>query len=233
MQTTPKQVGYGTWIGLIATYLLIPALMLWLGKDGWWWQAWVYSALVFAAGVGGRWLADWVHPGLMAERTTALKRDDVRGWDRLLMPLVVITLAYPSIVIAAIDHAARWSGPFPVWANIIGVVLVVFGYAFSDWAIVCNRFFSLMVRIQFDRGHEVIENGPYAYVRHPAYAGNFIASIGMILMLDSTWAALPLLANWVFSIMRTVLEDKTLIAELPGYADYAKRVKWRLLPFIW
>jgi protein-S-isoprenylcysteine O-methyltransferase Ste14 len=96
-----------------------------------------------------------------------------------------------------------------------------------------NRFFSSVVRIQADRGHTVATGGPYRFVRHPGYAGFIAGSFGAALLLGSRWALLPALLSAVLLVVRTVLEDRTLRAELPGYAEYAARVRHRLLPHVW
>jgi protein-S-isoprenylcysteine O-methyltransferase Ste14 len=96
-----------------------------------------------------------------------------------------------------------------------------------------NRFFSAMVRIQADRGHRVVENGPYRWMRHPAYAGGVIANLATPLMLGSAWALIPAGLTVALVVLRTSLEDRTLQAELPGYAAYAARTRYRLVPGVW
>jgi len=96
-----------------------------------------------------------------------------------------------------------------------------------------NTFFSRVVRIQAGRGHRVVTTGPYRYVRHPGYAANVLAWPGTALALGSWWAMLPAVGIVLVYILRTALEDRTLHEELPGYAKYAQRVHYRLLPGIW
>jgi protein-S-isoprenylcysteine O-methyltransferase Ste14 len=96
-----------------------------------------------------------------------------------------------------------------------------------------NRFFSAMVRIQTDRGHVVCDTGPYRFVRHPGYAGNILPLFGIVLALSSVWTLIPAAVALVIVIIRTALEDRTLQAELPGYQDYARRVRYRLFPGIY
>ena len=96
-----------------------------------------------------------------------------------------------------------------------------------------NRFFSTMVRIQTDRGHTVCDSGPYRIVRHPGYAGNMLALPGIVLALGSGWTIIPALVALIIAVIRTRLEDRTLQDELPGYRDYARRVRYRLFPGIY
>ena len=98
---------------------------------------------------------------------------------------------------------------------------------------VVNPFFEKTVRIQKERGHHVIDTGPYAVVRHPGYAGFVGWIISAPLLLASAWAFIPALLAVVGILVRTILEDRTLQAELPGYCEYAVRVRFRLVPGVW
>jgi protein-S-isoprenylcysteine O-methyltransferase Ste14 len=116
---------------------------------------------------------------------------------------------------------------------LIGLLLVALGYAIATWAMLSNRFFSGVVRVQTERGHEVVDSGPYRFVRHPGYAGSLLAGIGFPLALSSMWAWLPLLLVLVVTVVRTRLEDETLRQELPGYDAFSARTRFRLLPGVW
>jgi protein-S-isoprenylcysteine O-methyltransferase Ste14 len=105
--------------------------------------------------------------------------------------------------------------------------------AFVTWAMVTNRFFSSIVRIQRDRGHIVCDGGPYRWVRHPGYAGGALAALATPLALGSWWAFVPAVLTILLTAWRTALEDRTLQQELPGYAAYTQRTRYRLLPGVW
>ncbi|MGD8577364.1 MAG: isoprenylcysteine carboxylmethyltransferase family protein, partial [Thiohalophilus sp.] len=107
------------------------------------------------------------------------------------------------------------------------------GYAFAAWALAENRFFSSVVRIQVDRGHVVCDSGPYRVVRHPGYAGNILPLFGIVLALGSLWTLIPAAVALIITVIRTILEDQTLQDELPGYREYARRVRFRLIPGIY
>jgi len=115
----------------------------------------------------------------------------------------------------------------------VSLVIIVAGYALGAYALIENRFFSGMVRIQADRGHQVVSSGPYRWVRHPGYAGALLSYLATPLLLDSWWATLPAAFLIVVLVIRTDLEDRALQAELEGYHDYAGRVRYRLLPGVW
>lgn len=221
------------WIRLVAAYLLMP-LILWIcGRDAGWWQAWVFSVLIFVAGIGGRFWAERRHPGLLAERANFANAPGVKSWDKVLAPLMALGISFPLFIVAGLDHRFGWSPAFPAWLNVLGLVLTALGYAFAVWALVENRFFSSMVRIQTDRGHVVCDTGPYRLIRHPGYAGNLLALPGIVLALGSAWTLVPVAVALILVVVRTGLEDRTLQAELPGYRDYARRTRYRLVPWIY
>ena len=221
------------WFVLIFTYLFIPLILLVCGGDVGWWQGWVYSLLIFVAGIGGRILAEKRHPGILVERASMEKAQHAKPWDKVLAPLMAITLSFPLVIVAGLDHRYGWTPLFPTWLNIVGLVLIALGYAFAAWALIENRFFSSTVQIQTERGHSVCDSGPYRIVRHPGYAGNLLALAGIIMALNSMWTFIPVMAALVIAVIRTALEDKTLHEELPGYRDYARRVHYRLFPGIY
>ena len=218
------------WIGSMITYLLIPLVLLISGWDLGWWQGWFYSALIIIAGIGPRIWAEKRHPGLLAERGKLGKDQNVKSWDKVLAPLMAVSLSFLLVIVAGLDHRFGWSPVFPKWLNILGFILIVPGYTFAGWALAENRFFSTMVRIQTDRGHIVCDSGPYRIVRHPGYAGNILALPGMVLAFGSVWTIIPVIVALIIAVIRTALEDNTLQEELPGYTDYVRRVRYRLIP---
>jgi len=218
------------WIRLVVFYLLIPVILLICGGDLGWWQAWLYSLLIVATGIGGRVWAEQRHPGLMAERQNIENIRNVKAWDKVLAPLMAVSVGFPMVIVAGLDHRYNWSPEFPLWLIIIGFILISLGYAFAAWALAENRFFSSVVRIQMDRGHVVCDSGPYRFVRHPGYAGNIPPLFGIALALGSIWTLIPAVVASIITVIRTVLEDQTLLEELPGYRDYARCVRFRLIP---
>jgi len=221
------------WTGLIIIYLLIPVVFWVSGSDSGWWQAWVYSGLVFTAGIGGRVWAERQHPGLMSERIKFGKSPGVKGWDKVLSPLMAFFGSFPLYIVAGLDHRFGWSSVFPTWLNITGFFVVAIGSSFAIWALVENRFFSSTVRIQTDRGHVVCDSGPYRIIRHPGYAGIILTLPGIALALGSVWTLVPAAIALIITVIRTALEDQALLDELPGYREYAQRVRHRLIPWIY
>jgi protein-S-isoprenylcysteine O-methyltransferase Ste14 len=232
-QEAVQSVSPRQWIGLAVVYLSIPLVLLVCGGDFGWWQAWVYSLLIVPAGIGGRIWAERRHPGLLAERQSIEKIQSGKAWDKVLAPLMALSLVFPLVIVAGLDHRRGWSPVFPLWLIVLGFILISLGYAFATWALVENRFFSSTVRIQTDRGHVVCDSGPYRIVRHPGYAGNIPPLLGIVLALGSVWTLIPAAVALIIAVIRTVLEDQTLQEELPGYRDYARRVNYRLIPGIY
>ena len=111
--------------------------------------------------------------------------------------------------------------------------MLLVGFGLSVWAEAVNKFLEPTVRIQTDRGHKVVDNGPYSIVRHPAYVSGCLVFVGVALSLGSLWALIPAGISSLLLILRTHWEDQTLQAELPGYKQYAERVRYRLIPGVW
>ncbi len=169
------------------------------------------------------------NPVLIRRRMSAGK--GWKTWDMVLMvPLVVAMVAV--FVVAGVD-AGNWASgrPGPRWLS--GAILFVLGWALVTWGMAVNPFFEKVVRIQSEHGHHVIEAGPYRYVRHPGYVGFSLWMLSTPLLLMSTWAMVPAVIAVVTFVVRTALEDRTLQAELPGYAEYASRTRFRLIPGLW
>jgi protein-S-isoprenylcysteine O-methyltransferase Ste14 len=232
-RTSVETVSSRQWIRIIVVYLSIPLVLLVCGGDFGWWQAWLFSLLFLAAGMGGRVWAERRHPGLMAERQSIANFKSAKAWDKVLAPLMALSLGFPMVIVAGLDHRYGWTPVIPLWLVVIGFILITLGYAFAAWALVVNRFFFSVVRIQRDRGHVVCESGPYRIVRHPGYTGNIPPLLGIVFALGSIWTLIPAAVALIIAVIRTVLEDRTLQEELPGYRDYAQRVRYRLIPGIY
>ncbi len=170
------------------------------------------------------------YPDLLAERVGP--RKGAKTWDTVVLSLYGLMLMIVWIV-AGLDQRYSWSSGIEPVAQIGAMLLVIAGHALVVWATGVNAYFSQVVRIQTERGHTVVSNGPYRYVRHPAYAGSVLLVLSAPIMLGSWWALLPGVMCAVLMIIRTTLEDKTLQAELPGYAEFTQHTRYRLLPGIW
>lgn len=219
-------------IQLIIVVLVAPFIPLIISGQWSWWQAWAYALVSILAFVVSRIIVNRVHPDLIQERARFLNAKDTKSWDKLLAPLLGLGTIL-ILVVAGLDKYYDWTSASSLTINLIALFGIIFGYSFSSWALVENRFFSGTVRIQTERGHHVISTGPYRIVRHPGYAGGLFGYIFIPLLLNSVWAFIPAILLGIVMVIRTALEDKTLQAELPGYNEYTRRTRYRLLPWIW
>jgi len=217
---------------LLLFVILVPFLPLLISWRWGWWEAWVYGAVSVLGFVVSRALAARRHPDLLAERARFLQHEDVKPWDRVLAPLTGLGGGMIPVV-AGLDARFGWSPTFGLPVKIVSLILFLAGYVLGAWALVENRFFSGMVRIQADRDHRVVSSGPYRWVRHPGYAGALLTYFATSFFLDSLWTFLPVAFLTIVLIIRTALEDRALKEELEGYREYAGRVRYRLLPGVW
>ena len=155
-----------------------------------------------------------------------------KAWDQVLTVFVILAFAAVMPVSALDDARYHWA-PQPDWVVLLGLVLFVIGFMGFAWAQSVNRHFEATVRIQTDRGHQVISTGPYAIVRHPGYTFAILMVIGMPLAMGSLYGLIPSGLLLIGVLIRTLGEDATLKAELPGYAEYAERVRQRWIPGVW
>lgn len=220
-------------VQLLVFIVLVPFLPLLISWDWAWWEAWVYALIGILGFVVSRVLAARRHPGLLAERAKFMQHEDTKPWDNLLARLVGLGGALIPLA-AGLDARYAWSGvDFGLTEKIIALVLILAGFGLGSWALMENRFFSGVVRIQKERGHHVISTGPYAWMRHPGYAGALLTYIATPILLDSLWTYLPAAFISIVLFIRTDLEDRALKQELPGYREYAQKTRFRLLPGIW
>jgi len=214
--------------------LILLLLSPFLASGDWTWDlGWLYTGSMILYAFISRIIAIRLHPGFARERATASGMQDTKGWDKWIVPLIALWLPFLAVLVAGLDKRLGWSTTMPDWVHWLGLALLVFGYSVGTWAMAVNAFFSSHVRIQKDRGHQVINKGPYAIVRHPAYVTGAVAMCGIPLLLDSLLAFAPIVLLCIGIVIRTALEDKTLLAELPGYKEYAEKVRFRLIPGVW
>jgi len=167
---------------------------------------------------------------VIAERGS--KKGNVEEWDTVLSGLIIsITLCM--YLVAGLDHRWRWSPILSTASHLASISLFLLGCALDLWAMRANRFFSTAVWIQFEREHAVCSSGPYRYVRHPGYLGMIIYNLATPLFLGSLWAMMPAMMIVGLFVIRIGLEEKVLLRKLPGYGQYAARIRYRLLPRIW
>lgn len=222
------------YLGLIVKtvlYLLvmIPVVFLCAGRLSYW-QGWAFL------GVNGLYVVySFIRlstiPGLVRERMRP--GPGVKRWDAALIAL------YSFLSLALVLFAAADAGRFgfspavPAWAYVVGWVFFIASYGLATWSMSVNRWFSTVVRIQTDRDQRVVDGGPYGVIRHPGYVGGIGGAVATPVVLGSLAGLIGSGVIMILLILRTYLEDRTLKRELFGYADYVKRVPWRLVPGVW
>jgi protein-S-isoprenylcysteine O-methyltransferase Ste14 len=218
-------------IASIVSTLVLFALLLFIPAGTWGWlRGWLFFAVVVAVSTVISLYLHRVNPEVInarVDRHTGTKR-----WDGILLGAFVPGFMAIMIVAALDDGRFHWL-PVAWWVCGIGHVCLIAGLTGLTWAESVNKFFEPTVRIQTERGHHVIDTGPYAIVRHPGYASAALLILGMPLSLGSYWALFPAAISYGLLIVRTALEDRTLQEELPGYKEYAQRVRYRLVRGLW
>ncbi len=223
-----------SWVVQSAASLIICAILLFAlaGRVDWLW-GWAWWLMLTAFMAAHVVILVPINPDLLAEREKGLADPRIKPWDRWLASVAGGILAMIVMVIAALNQRFRWAKPLPTVIQYGGVILAVAGYALFLWAMASNAYFAEGVRIQSDRGHSVAQGGPYRWVRHPGYLGSILSLLGAPLVLGALGAMVPSAIGAALFVLRTHLEDQTLQKELEGYAAYALRVPYRLVPGLW
>jgi protein-S-isoprenylcysteine O-methyltransferase Ste14 len=214
------------WLAIMGALMFVPAGTIW------WPQAWIYLAEM---GVTSVLITAWLYvhdPALLAQRIASPVQREQAAWDRIFM-ICMIVFFVAWMVIMGLDAVRFRASHVPVWAQAVGALaILVSQYVF--WLVFrANSYAAPVVKIQQERGHAIATGGPYAIVRHPMYAGAILFLLGTPLLLGS-WYGLALAPVIVVGFaVRAVLEERTLAAQFPDYADYATRVRYRFIPLIW
>ncbi len=195
-------------------------------------RAWLFFGAAFVYFVASTLALYRFNPELLIARLT-LRREGSKTWDEILMRAANLTGMLLMPAVAGLDVGRfRWSSLGLIYV-VPGFSLFVLGAFFISWAMIVNRYFESTVRIQEDRDHEVVSTGPYRFVRHPGYLSGILWMSSIPLIIGSLYALIPVMIYGAMMILRTHLEDRTLRDELPGYAEYAGRVRFRLIPWVW
>jgi protein-S-isoprenylcysteine O-methyltransferase Ste14 len=195
-----------------------------------WTRGWLFLFVIVGSFIIGTSYLRRVNPEVITARIN--RRKATKCWDRIVLAIFRPTVLAILIVAALDDGRYHWSH-VPWWGCVLGYASLIAGVLGLIWAQSVSKFFEPTVRIQTDRGHTVIDTGPYAIVRHPGYVAASLLCLGIPLALGSYWALVPSVISYLLLVVRTVLEDKTLRNELPGYEEYTQRVRYRLVPGLW
>jgi protein-S-isoprenylcysteine O-methyltransferase Ste14 len=217
------------WLALVVVTLVMCALLFGSAGTIRYWQAWVYVAIFVVASVPTSVYLMKKDPALLARRMRGGPIFEKERTQRIIMTFT--SLGFIAIlVVPGLDRRFGWSA-VPAWAVVLGDLLVAIGFLLIFVVYHANTFTA--ATIQVAPGQTVISTGPYAIVRHPMYASGALYMFGIPLALASYWGYLALAAMMPFLLWRLVDEERILRRDLPGYADYRRRVRYRLVPFIW
>lgn len=209
---------------------IIMALTFWLAGRLDYWQGWAFWALtlvlVFITIILFRDKMD-----LAKERISP--GPGMKWWDKIIWAIYLP--AFLAVAVVAPLDAGRfmWSPQLPIYVYIISYAAYIFSITLSGWAMLVNKWFSSVVRIQKDREQKVVQTGPYRFVRHPGYVAGILMALSIAVALGSLWALVPAGIVVICLVVRTYLEDVTLQKELEGYKEFTKKTKYRLIPGIW
>ena len=213
------------WIAAFAALLFVPAGTLrWPG-------AWAFLGFMVTVGLACGWWLARSNPALLAERMRPPIQPDQPAADKkIIWAFGALNLIW--LIAMGLDERFHPAG-MPLALQMLGLALLIASSFFIMWVFRENTFAAAVVKVQSERGHHVISTGPYAYVRHPMYTAAVLFMFGVALLLGSWWGLAIAPAFAILFAIRTGIEENTLVTGLPGYADYAARVRYRLVPGVW
>jgi len=228
----PERIDRRRLITSTISSLLMLVLCMFLPAGTWaWFRGWLFLVVVVAASVVITLYLRRVNPDVVTGRVN--RQTGTKRWDLILGLVFLLPTILAIPIVAALDDGRYLWSHVPWWGCLLGYALLITGMLGVTWAESVNKFFEPSVRIQTDRGHKVIDTGPYAIVRHPGYVSGFLVFLGMSLSLGSLWALIPAVLVCLLLVVRTICEDRTLRDELAGYEAYTHRVRFRLIPRVW
>jgi protein-S-isoprenylcysteine O-methyltransferase Ste14 len=228
---TPNNAFLRMLAGILVSWLFVAVLVFAGAGRLDWGLGWLFVAVWGALKLIFILLLRWYDPDLMVERVT--RHENTQLYDRWIVPLY-FAFSFGAILVAGLDgDRFGWSGDISTVLIVIAYVIYLLGNGLASWAVSANKFFSSESRLQTERDQQVIHNGPYRFVRHPAYLAAILLWPMTGILMDSWWAVIPGLLASLMMFIRTVFEDRMLHAELPGYTEYALQVRYRLFPGIW
>lgn len=214
-------------------YLLIyPVLLFFLSGDWRWTEGWIFSIIFCSLSFAVVLYLYFKDPALLGERFGSPFQKEQKSWDKILLAFVMLGFLIWFVVMPLDAKRFGWSPPFPLWLKIIGSGLFVSGFVVLFAALAENTFAAPVVKIQKERGQKVVSTGVYGVVRHPMYLGGMLIFAGAPLLLGSIYGLAAGVMLTVIIAFRSIGEEKMLIQELDGYDEYVKKVKWRLIPFV-
>ena len=230
--TTATPVSISKLIGAFLYLLFFPIILFILAGTWRWTEGWLFSAIFLLLCYAPLIYLYFYDPALLKERFGSPVQPNQKRWDKFLLALFFIDFLVWFAIMPLDAKRFGWSPAFPFWLRATGAVLLLLSDAMIFEALRENTFAAPVVKIQKERGQHVVSNGLYGFVRHPMYAGAVLLFIAAPLLLGSIFGLLMGLVLIVTIAVRSIGEESMLKQELEGYADYMKKVKWRMIPFV-
>jgi len=217
-----------------AIWILIwPALLLFLSGDWLWIEGWIFNiwflSLCFFT-ISYLYRKD---PALLSERFKQPGTANQKGWDRFIVYGLVLGFITWIVIMPLDAKRFAWTASLPIWLKVVGGIGLLLSFFFFYRSYTDNTFLSPLVRIQEERRQQVVSTGVYSFVRHPMYLAGILMFLGAPLLLGSMYGVLVGVVLCFLLVFRIGGEEKMLMNELEGYADYKKKVRYRFIPFVW
>ena len=233
MAAQNSKISTGQIIFSVVWILLLPVLLLILAGDWFWIRGWIFNIWYIALGFSTVIYLYFKDPELLLERLRKPGTGGEKGWDKYWLYIFLALFVVWFVIMPLDAKRYLWTANFPLFLEVVGGILLLIGFYFTFRALADNPYASAEVRIQKDRKQHVISTGVYGFVRHPMYLGGISYLVGAPLLLGSRYGFFLSLLMVFLIAVRIVGEEKVLVEELVGYGDYKKKVKYRLIPFMW
>ncbi|MFA5032235.1 MAG: isoprenylcysteine carboxylmethyltransferase family protein [bacterium] len=228
-----KKSGLGKVILSLLYILIFPALLLWIAGDWLWVEGWIFNIWFIVLCFTTIIYLYRKDPALLEERYKQPGTGNQKGWDKYVVYGIIIGFIGWIAVMPLDARRYGWTTYFPLWVKVLGGIALAGSFFFFFRSYADNTFLSALVRIQKERKQKVVSTGVYGFVRHPMYLGGILLFIGTPMLLGSKYGILLGVMVTFLLAGRITGEEKMLVDELEGYAEYRKKVKYRLMRGIW
>jgi protein-S-isoprenylcysteine O-methyltransferase Ste14 len=213
--------------------LIFPAVLLFISGNWLWLEGWIFSIWFLGLCYLTIIYLYRYDPALLEERYKKPGSGEEKGWDKYFVYILFPSFIIWFVIMPLDAQRFAWTTNFPVWLESLGLIFLIGSAFFLFRSFKDNSFVSPLVRIQSERDQKVVSTGVYGIVRHPMYLGGILLFLGAPLLLGSVYGLIIGIFLSIFFLVRIMGEEKMLVEELDGYEDYKKKVKYRLIPYIW
>jgi protein-S-isoprenylcysteine O-methyltransferase Ste14 len=219
-------------IGSIIYLFFFPVILFVLAGDWQWIEGWLFSGIFLLLCFASILYLYFYDPALLKERFGSPMQQAQKPWDKILLSLFFAEFLVWYAIMPLDARRFHWSPEFPLWITAVGALLLIFACVLVFLALQQNTFAAPVVKMQKERGQKVISSGLYAIVRHPMYAGATLLFVAAPLLLGSVYGLVMGLILIVTIAVRSLGEEAMLKQELDGYSEYMKKVRWRIIPYV-